>query len=116
MQVPLGIAYRNRKNRLGWQLQTGLQWNGLTYKNYQLDITIDAGDETVEIENLSSSFGSTSRKQFISVYAGAGLQYKFSPYWQARANLRYNYNLIHSTQLQNALLDQSLQLGLFYQF
>jgi len=118
-KVSLGAEYLLNKGKFQWQLNAGLSWNNLSFKEYFSEAEVKVNGEVLQIEKVEIKQKSDANKSFIGLYSGVGLNYNISPHWSVGTNLNYNFNLI-SNQKNNFsvsdLLAREVGLAVNYHF
>lgn len=120
LQLPLGIAYQFGENSWKLRLQTGLAWNLLQLRDYELELELELEDEDLELEYNPPNFNRRTT-QYLSSYIGVTVFYQVADNWQLTASFRSAYNFL--PKLDNALernhdasFNQNINLGFNYQF
>lgn len=118
-KVSLGAEYLLNKGKFQWQVQAGLSWNNLSFKEYFSEAEVKVNGEVLQIDKVEIKQKSDVNKSFIGLYSGVGLNYNISPHWSVGTNLNYNFNLI-SNQKSNFsvsdLLAREVGLAVNYHF
>ena len=94
-KISLGAEYLLGNDKFQWQLQAGLSWNNLSFREYFSEAEVKVNGEILSIEKIEIKQKSDANKSFLGLYSGVGLNYNISPHWSVGANLNYNLNLIN---------------------
>ncbi|GJM33567.1 MAG: hypothetical protein DHS20C18_25680 [Saprospiraceae bacterium] len=119
MQIPLGIEYFYGSGKLTWLFQGGFQYNRISFGDYRFITTVEARGRILPVDRrriLSQAF---SNKQFLSTYAGLGLDYQIFNGWHARGSFNYHYNIIKNSTNEfpgSSKRGTALKLSLNYRF
>ena len=117
-QVPVGVEYFHGKGRLQWHLQGGVQWNRVVFEDYLLKAWAESKNWGVPVDKVKVLTKDIPSKQFMSAFAGIGLNYRLTGHWHARAGMTYSYDFINNTTgISNSqLIGNAFKLGLNYRF
>lgn len=124
LQIPLGIDYFYGKGKLQVLGQVGGQWNRVSVNGYGYSGKIESTTQEGIISQGSTIIDRKElHKQFLSAYAGVGLNYEFKPNWQMRAGVNCSYRFIKSELIRENVVDYpsinvsaNYKLGLHYRF
>ena len=122
-QVPLGVNYIFGTERLRFMLNGGGQWNALSFDNHDVNLTVNTSQEEWKHNRKDDKRPPRQprKRQFLSMYGGAGLNYQLTGRLQAQAMLSYQHALVARrlegfNPVKNDPLDRVLKVGLQYQF
>ncbi len=118
-QIPFGVEYIQGKNKLQWLWQGGLQWNNIVFDDYNYEAKASSRRQHIEVEKKMEEAAVKKSRQFMSAYAGVGMNYHLTGNWHAKAAFTYNYDFINnkSKNFSNATKrGTAFNLGLNYHF
>ncbi|MFT4973044.1 MAG: hypothetical protein ACI9JY_002250 [Saprospiraceae bacterium] len=105
---PFGVEYRHQKNKFGWQIETSLLLNLLTFSETNLSGKIQSTQTELPIEIVNKTYNPSSSKLLFGVQGGIGLNYRLYKNLSLRADVLFQYN--------PHFLNQNIQMGLGYKF
>lgn len=111
LQIPIGVEYYFGESRLNYSLQSGININQITSKNYTIDGNIQSYNSELKIENIEYK-NEDYTKRYFEGYFGISLRYDLTPKLAIHAN--YNYRLSPYFLKNLTMTNRSLQLGLNY--
>lgn len=117
-QVPLGISYFHGNKRLQWQLQGGMQWNKVVFDDYFLKAYVWSKTKVLPVDKVKVLTKDVPSTQYLSAYAGIGLNYQLTQSWHLRSGLAYCFEFNDkSNEFSNSQkIANAFSLGLNYRF
>jgi hypothetical protein len=107
-QVPLGIEYRQRKNKLGWQMEAAAVLNIIEYSDAEIESNVQSTQKIFSTEIVNNKYDSSVTTLLFSAQAGLGLHYQINKNLNLRADVIFQYNPYFTSQ--------NIQMGVGYSF
>ena len=107
-QVPLGIEYRQRNNKFGWQIGASALLNMMTFSDTELEGKIQSTQNEFPTKIVNKQYDSSTTKLLLGAQGDIGLHYQLSRKLTLRADVVFQYNPY--------FLSHNIQMGLGYQF
>ena len=107
LQIPIGLEYRQRNKRFGWQIEASALFNRMTFSNIELKGKIQSTQSEFPTKIVNKVHDSSTSKLLFGVQGGVGLHYQINRRFTLRSDVLFQYNPY--------FLNQNIQLGLGYQ-
>lgn len=111
-QIPFGLEYYIGKKSLQLQLQLGGQWNRMVFSDFKFSASVDDEKEII-VDKVELNSKEIEAKQFVSTYAGLGLNYRLAKHLHIRTSLNYDFNMGKGAAYSE-LKSRTVHVGLIY--
>ncbi len=107
-QIPIGVEYRQRIKKFGWQIEACVLMNMMAFSDTKIEGLVQSTQKELQTKIIKKQYDSATSKFLLGAQAGIGVHYKLSTQLLLRADVLVQYNTYY--------FNQDIQFGLGYQF